>query len=67
LANPTGIASADLGLGSGGLGDMLRPQLADETEEEKRRRRLGLSPTSFASAAQALGMGGGGLGGSKPA
>ncbi len=66
--NLTGVASADLGLGSGGLGDMLPGQLKTETEEEKRRRRLGLSPTAFASATQALGMGGGGLGGiNKPA
>ena len=47
----TGVASEDLslaGLGRntmnmGGLGDMLRKQRDDETEEEKRKRRLGLS------------------------
>ena len=36
--NPLGAAS-DLGLGS-----MLSDQTKDETEEEKKRRKLGLSP-----------------------
>lgn len=42
-------AASDLGLGFG-LGDMLGQQQRDQTEDELRKRRLGLS-----------GMGGGGL------
>jgi hypothetical protein len=40
----TGIASASPG-NSGGLGDMLSQQVGEETEEERRKRMLGLSVT----------------------
>jgi hypothetical protein len=38
----TGVASPAAG-NTGGLGDMLGKQVGDETEEEKLRRRLGVS------------------------
>jgi hypothetical protein len=43
-----------------GLGDALRGQQREETEEEKRKKRLGLSQLSQASPSvqQLLGMGG---------
>lgn len=42
----TGSSTGDLGLGgNGGLGDMLSNQVGEETDEEKLRRRLGLSVT----------------------
>jgi len=46
----TGMASADLG-----LGNTLASQVADETEEEKRKRRLGLSPMQSEAASMLLG------------
>lgn len=46
MPQPFGAASADLGLG-GVLGD----QVTDETEEQKRRKRLGLSPLAQGSRA----------------
>jgi hypothetical protein len=39
----TGVASA--GVSAGGLGDMLQNQVGEETDEEKRRKQLGLSVT----------------------
>lgn len=42
-------AAADLGLGG-----MLGQQTQDETEEEKRRRKLGLTPITASPAAQQL-------------
>ena len=48
----TGMASADLG-----LGNTLASQVADETEEEKRKRRLGLSPMQSEAASMLLGGG----------
>lgn len=47
----TGTASTDLGLGSS-----LSQQVKDDTEDEERRRKLGLSPLQN-GAAQALGFG----------
>ncbi len=48
--NPLGSASSDLGLGG-----MLDRQTLDETEEEKRKKRLGLSSMAANSpAAQQL-------------
>jgi hypothetical protein len=38
----TGVASSPVS-GSGGLGDQLNKQVADETDEEKLRRKLGFS------------------------
>ena len=67
----TGVAATDLtmGLGSripgalGGLGDELRRQVGDETEDEKLRKRLGLSITQSGSlAVQSLFGGAGGRG-----
>ena len=48
MAKPYGgsTVAADLGLGS-----LLKDQVADETEEQKRKRRLGLSPMAKDSAA----------------
>jgi hypothetical protein len=40
----TGVASGSPG-NTGGLGDLLNQQVGDETDEEKRRRQLGLSVT----------------------
>jgi hypothetical protein len=70
----TGVASADLSLSNllgglrgnmslGGLGDALREQVGEETEEERRRKRLGLSATQQTGslAVQNL-FGGAGLG-----
>ena len=45
-----GSAASDLGFGGG----LLRDQATDETEEEKRRRRLGLAPLQRGGAAEAL-------------
>jgi hypothetical protein len=45
----TGIASAGPG-NTGGLGDQLSQQVGEETEEEKRRRQLGLSVTQSGAA-----------------
>jgi hypothetical protein len=42
----TGIAAAS----SGGLGDQLSQQVGEETDEEKLRRRLGLSLTQSGAA-----------------
>lgn len=55
--NLTGIASADLGLGSN-----LQQQVQDETEEEKKKRRMGLSPLQSPAAQMLLGTGMGGVG-----
>lgn len=46
----TGSASGDLGIGmstgvAAGLGNQLSQQVGDETDEEKLRKRLGLSVT----------------------
>jgi hypothetical protein len=49
----TGIASASPG-SSGGLGDQLSQQVGEETDEEKRRRQLGLSVTQQSPAMQSL-------------
>jgi hypothetical protein len=38
----TGVASAGPGI-AGGLGDQLSQQVGEETDEEKRRKQLGLS------------------------
>jgi hypothetical protein len=48
----------DLGFG----GDNLRQQTQDEAEEEKRRRKLGLSPLQSPAARALLGGGMGGAG-----
>jgi hypothetical protein len=54
----TGIASTSPG-NSGGLGDQLSQQVGEETDEEKLRRRLGLSVTqSGASPAMSALLGG---------
>jgi hypothetical protein len=53
----TGIASAGPG-NTGGLGDQLSQQVGEETEEEKRRRQLGLSVTEGASPAMTALLGG---------
>jgi hypothetical protein len=45
----TGVASASP-VNSGGLGDQLSQQVGEETEEEKRRRQLGLSVTQSGAA-----------------
>lgn len=55
--NLTGIASVDLGLGSN-----LSQQVLDETEEEKRRKRLGLSALQSPAASLLLGNGASGVG-----
>jgi hypothetical protein len=39
----TGVAAVDAS-NNGGLGDILKNQVEDETEDEKRKRMLGLSP-----------------------
>jgi hypothetical protein len=52
-----GVASAGPG-NSGGLGDLLNQQVGEETDEEKRRRQLGLSVTSGASPAMSALLGG---------
>ncbi len=57
LPNLTGIASTDLGLGSN-----LQQQVADQTEEEKRRRRLSLSAMQSPAAQMLLGGIGAGAG-----
>jgi len=62
----TGSATADLGLG---LGDMLQQQVADETEEERKKRmaqlaqrkQIGMGAT--AATAMLFGSTGGGPGG----
>lgn len=45
----TGSATGDLGIGMStgvsGLGDMLSKQVGEETDEEKLRKKLGLSAT----------------------
>jgi hypothetical protein len=46
----TGVASAPVGNAAGGLGDMLGKQVADETDEEKLRRKLGFSVLQQSSA-----------------
>jgi len=58
--NPLGAASSDLGLGG-----LLDRQTQDETEEEKRRKRLGLSSLAANSPAaqQLFGFGKSGAGG----
>lgn len=55
---PYSQASSDLG-----LGNMLQDQTDDETEEEKRKKRLGLSATQSLAAQQLFGPGAGGAGG----
>lgn len=56
-----GFAATDLGLGGA-----LNQQVDDETEEEKRKKRLGLSALQSPAASMLLGGGmGGGLGGSR--
>lgn len=47
-------ASGDLGFGS-----TLSQQVQDETEEEKRKKRLGMSPLQSQAAQMLLGSGGG--------
>jgi hypothetical protein len=70
--SPAGRALFDFGrtgIGNsmGGLGDTLKQQVQDETEEERKRRQLGLSQLSPAGGSPALkallGMGGMSLGG----
>jgi hypothetical protein len=61
--NTYSAAGQALGFGSsvnsGGLGDQLSQQVGEETEEEKRRRQLGLSVTqSGASPAMTALLGG---------
>ena len=46
----TGVASTPLGNAGAGLGDMLNKQVADETDEEKLRKRLGFSVTQSGAA-----------------
>lgn len=54
-SNLTGVATMDLG-----LGNQLPQQVSDETEEEKRKKRLGLSALQSPAAQMLLGgMGGG--------
>ncbi len=53
--NLTGMAAMDLG-----LGNQLPQQVADQTEEEKRKKRLGMSAMQSPAAQMLLG---GGLGG----
>lgn len=54
----TGFAAVDLG-----LGDVLRHQVADETEEEKRKRQMGMSPLQMPASQFLLGgIGAGGRG-----
>ncbi len=50
LPNLTGIASTDLGLGSN-----LQQQVQDETEEERKKRLMGLSPLQSPAASMLLG------------
>jgi hypothetical protein len=50
----TGIASASPG-NTGGLGDMLNQQVGEETDEEKRRKQLGLSVTQSPAMQSLLG------------
>ena len=50
LPNLTGIASADLGLGSN-----LQQQVQDETEEERKKRLMGLSSLQSPAAQMLLG------------
>jgi hypothetical protein len=50
----TGVASAGPG-NTGGLGDMLNQQVGDETDEEKRRKQLGLSITQSPAMQSLLG------------
>jgi hypothetical protein len=50
--NLTGVASLDLGLGSN-----LSQQVKDDTEEEKRKRRLGMSALQSPAASMLLGTG----------
>jgi hypothetical protein len=45
----TGVASVGVG-NTGGLGDQLGQQVADETDEEKLRKRLGFSVTQSGAA-----------------
>jgi hypothetical protein len=49
----TGVASVDAD-NPGGAGDLLRNQVTDETDEEKLRRKLGLSVTQSAGALSGL-------------
>lgn len=58
MPNLTGVASVDLGLGSN-----LSQQVQDETDEEKRKRKLGMSPLQSQAAQMLLGNGGAGVGG----
>lgn len=55
--NLTGVAAIDLGLGSN-----LTSQVQDETEEEKRKKRLGFSATQSPAAQMLLGTGFGNVG-----
>lgn len=52
-----------------GLGDMLQRQQGDETEEERKRRQLGLGSTQSPAAQTLLGLTGtlGTMGGQNPA
>ncbi|MGY4614776.1 hypothetical protein ACVWZ4_000003 [Bradyrhizobium sp. USDA 4472] len=50
LPDLTGIASSDLGLGSN-----LQQQVQDETEEERKKRLMGLSPLQSPAAQMLLG------------
>jgi|HubBroStandDraft_6_1064221.scaffolds.fasta_scaffold3566695_2 hypothetical protein len=44
-------AATQLGLVAGGQGDALKQQQVDQTEEERRKKRLGLSSLTPATAA----------------
>lgn len=53
MPNPygmTGLAATDLG-----FGDLLKGQVKDETDEEKRRRQMGMSPLQMPAAQMLLG------------
>jgi hypothetical protein len=55
----TGVASAGVSNNTGGLGDQLSQQVGEETDEEKLRRKMGLSVTqSGASPAMTALLGG---------
>jgi hypothetical protein len=64
LTGPTADFGIGMSTGVGGLGDMLSQQVGEETDEEKLRRRLGLSVTqqSGSLAVQSLFGGAGGRG-----
>lgn len=55
--SPLSPAAVDMGFGQD-----LQQQVADETDEEKRKRRLGLSQMQSEASSMLLGTGYGGLG-----